>query len=400
MRLPRLFRREQKSAPDVWAALIDGGAQTAAGVSVSPETALRCPAVYAAVGVIAQSVAQLPLHLYARRPDGGKERADHPLAEVLLERANDWTTAFGFRMAMQQALLLHGNAYAIVVRAGGQVRELVQVPSASVTVEADGDGVPAYTVTAGNGARRTYDRADVLHIRLAPDPRNPLVGTSPVQQCREAIALSLVLEQHGSKLFANGAKPSGVLMTDKHVTPEVLQRLRAQFDAAYSGTANAGRSMLLESGLRWAQLSMSSVDAEYTALRRYQLEEIARVYRVQAHKLGHLERSTFSNIAEQNQEFLTDCLLPHLENWQQAISMTLLSEDERKTLFPEFLIDDLIRADIRARFEAYSQAITNGILSPNEVRQRENLPAYEGGDEYRRPMNTEVPGQPQPAPQV
>ena len=365
-----------------------GGAPSAAGVTVTPESSLRCPTVYASVKVLAESVSQLPLHLYRRTDDGGKERAsDHPLAELLNGMANEWTDAADFRLAMQTALCLHGNAFAFINRSSGQIIELIHIPTRAVTVLTDSLTLePSYRISSESGVR-DYSFADILHLKtLGTEPN---VGLSPVMQARDAIGLSMAMEQHAGKLFSQGARPSGVFKYSKTLGPDAMQRLRDSFNAGHAGGENAGRTLILEDGMDFAPLQFTAVDMQFLELRRHQVAEIARVFRIPLHLLQELERATHNNAEAMGQQFLSLTLLPWLKIWEAGIRRALLTPEERKVYFAEFLTDDLARADLAARFAAYAQAVTNGLLSPNEIRASENRTPYPGGDQFRLPLNTE-----------
>lgn len=374
---------------DPWTALILGGSgPTASGVTVGPETAMRCAAVFGAVKVLSETVAQLPCHLYRRLPDGGRERAgDHPLEPLLADTANPWTPASEFRLVLQTHLALFGNAYAFVNRDGRQVAELIPLDPHSITVAADSrTSEPIYTVS-GNGGQRSYDRSEILHVRGVG--AGLYQGDSPVSSALEAIGLAIVLEQHGAGLFGRGARPSGVLKHPRAVSADTSARLRASFGSMFRGGENAGRTAILEDGLDFVPLQLTSVDSQFLELRKFQLQEIARIWRVPLHMLADLERVTFSNAEAMGQQFLTFCLLPIPRLWQGAMRITLLTPEERRAgYYVEFLVDDLARADLAGRFTAYSQAINAGVLNPNEVRSMENRGPYAGGETYTRPVNT------------
>lgn len=366
-----------------------GASPSASGIAVTPETAMRCPAVYASVKVIAESVAQLPLHLHRRLPGGGKEReTDHPLAELLNGQANDWTSAFEFRLFMQSALCLHGNAFAFINRTGGKITELIPIPSPCVTVDVDAVTLePSYTVTLEGGGQRVYHRAEIFHLKALGT--SPHVGDSPIARMKEAIGLALAMEEHGARIFSAGARPSGILKYDKILGPEALNRLRESLLSGHGGNANAGRTMILEDGMDFAPLQFTSVDLQFLELRRHQVAEIARGFRIPLHLLQELERTTHANAESMGQQFLSLTLLPWLKCWEGAIRRALLTPEERGEYYAEFLTDDLARADLAARFDAYAKAVTNGLLSPNEVRAAENRAPYPGGDQFRLPLNTE-----------
>jgi HK97 family phage portal protein len=383
-------RAARGSLSDPWSAVLLGGAgPTAAGVAISPETAMRCTAVFGAIKVLAETVSQLPVHLYRRTADGGRERADdHPVEALLSDTANPWTPASEFRLIMETQLALHGNAFAWVGKGDAGIQELIPLDTRRVAVAADAVTMePVYTVTDAEGRQRAYGRGEILHIRGVG--AGLYQGDSPVQMAREAIGLALVLEQHGAGLFGRGARPGGILKSPNFLTMEQRASLRASWDSQHQSGSNAGKTAILESGLDFVPLQLSSVDAQFLEMRKFQLQEIARIWRVPLHLLADLDRVTHSNAEELGRQFLTFTLLPILRAWQDAMRLTLLTPEERKAgLYIEFLVDDLARADLAARFTAYSQAINAGVFNPNEVRAMENRSPYAGGEVFTRPVNT------------
>ena len=392
-RLGNFLRPESKAVETFSAsAFYDLFAQpTASGVTVTPTTAMQTPAIYSSVKVLSEAVAQLPLHVYRRNDDGGRDRdPSHPVASLLKLAPNGWSSAFDFRVQMQQDLLLYGNAYAYVNRlASGKVSELLRLPAEAVTVRADSaTSPPTYQVNTGPRTE-TYGPENILHLRtLGHDPH---VGASPIVLNRESIAIVMVMEQHAARLFGNGARPGGVIEYGKTLTAKVAQRLRESFDAQHGGSSKAGRTLILEDGMQFKPLAFSSVDSQFLELRRFQMAEVARIYRIPLHLLNDLERTTHANAESLGRQFLSFTLLPWLQIWEQAINRTLFGKVERRTFYAEFLTDELARADLAQRMQAYAQAVNNGILNPNEVRRAEGRPAYEGGDKFRLPMNTENP---------
>jgi HK97 family phage portal protein len=339
-RLLRWFRGllESKALThaNAWALLFSGYG-TASSVSVSPDNILKCPAARGAVAVLAESVAQLPLLLYSRGQDGSKERAtSHPLYEILHDQANDWTSSFEFRRQAMVDLLLSGNAFSYLnrSRATGQIVELVRIPPSAVVVELDPTTLePRYEVTDAEGVRRPVDRADLLH--LAAIGSDPPLGRSPLLDIRESIGLSLAMETHASKLFANGARPAGVLELAGRVSPQQLASLRESFSEIYGGAAKSGKTAVLEQGSKFTPLTMASTDAQFLELRRFQVAEIARALRIPLHLLGDWERATWSNAETAGSQFLSFTLLPWLKLWEGAIRRALLSPTERSTYYAE-----------------------------------------------------------------
>ena len=385
-RLRNLFapeRRSDDSLSDPWLALLLGGAgPTASGEPVSVETAMRHPPVYSAVRTIAEPVGQLPVHVYERLPDGGRVRVpDHPSARLLTD-PNDWTSGDTFRTDMTATMAARKGAFAFLNRgAGGDVVEMIALDPGAATVERDNTTLePIYRL---NG--EVVDRSRILHLRTFNV--GGLEGMSPIEQCREAIGLSMVLERYAAGLFGRGARPAGVLKHPKALTEPVINRLRASFEQLYRGGSNAGRVAILEDGVTWEAMQLSSVDAQFLEMRIFQLREISRSFRIPAPLIGDLERVTKSSAEELGQQFLVWTLAPYLRAWQNALNRALFSPKERGRFYVEFLVDDLARADLAARMSSYATAIAHGVLNPNEVRAMENRTPYAGGEAFTRPMN-------------
>jgi HK97 family phage portal protein len=387
--LPALWRRtpdstETKSSlayPDAELLALFGAPATAAGVAVTPDSAMRVPAVRAAVQAIAETAGLLPLHTIQRGADGSKQRASEHPVEGLLRYPNDWTTGAEFREQVTRDALLHGNAFAFANRVGDRATELIRLDPTTVTV-AVANGEPTYTV--GNGSdRRTIARGDILHIR-APGSRDGVCGVSPIRDGREAIGLALILEQHAARLFSNGARPSGVISLKGSIGADALARAKAAWQAAHSGSQSGGTA-ILPADASWEAMTFNSVDSQFLELRTFAVSEIARLFRVPPILLGDYSRATWGNAEEQGRQFLTYCLLPWLRRWTGELGLKLFSVDERQTFSVEFVVDDLLRADIDARADAYTKLITARVLNPNEARAMENRPPYAGGDRFENP---------------
>lgn len=354
---------------------------TASKIAVSPSKALECPPVLRAISVRSETLGTLPLHLYARLDDGGKDRADHPLETLLSARPNGWTSAPQFLMELERDCLMNdAGAFALANRVdGGRIAELVRLAPGTVTVEADHTGEPRYLISQKGGGQRAYHWSDVLHI--------PNVGgVSPIRQAREAVGLCMAMQSHAARIFANGARPSGVLEAKGSLKEAALARLKKSWNAFHTGDA-AGGTAILEDGISFKPLTFSSVDMEFSTLRAFQVVEIARALGVPPTLIFDFGRATWGNAEQMAQAFLTFTILPRLKLWCGAISR-LLTADEQKTLVPEFVVDALVQAEIAARFEAYAKAITNRILNPNEVRALENRPPYAGGEKFENPNTT------------
>ncbi|MGU3496293.1 phage portal protein [Xanthobacteraceae bacterium A53D] len=388
--LSRLFEAKSAAAPSLAspdAALLDlfsGAAPTASGVAVSAATAMRHPAAACAIRIIAEAVATLPIITYRRDADGSKERAsEHPAYGLLHDDANDWSSAYDLKLALTlDALTTDKGGIGFVNRVGGKVVEILRLDPAKVTVEYGEAGEPAYRMTGG----APLSRDSILHIR-APG------GVAPLTTAREAIGLALVMEQHGARLFGNGARPSGVLSLKERTQPEAIKRIRESWQLAHGG-GRSGGTAIVDGDASYTPLTLTSVDAQYLELRQFQILEIARAFRVPPHMLFELGRATWSNVGDMGQEFLTYSLLPWLEVWQGAIRRALFTPQERQEYLAEFLVDDLLRADLASRADAYQKLIIARVLNPNEARAMENRAPYAGGERFENPntiSGTSVP---------
>lgn len=354
---------------------------TASGIAVSPVKALQCAPVARAVAVRSETLGVLPLHLFQRLEDGGKERADHPLADLLSNRPNGWTSAPQFLMELEKdTIISDAGAFALANRVGGgRIHELIRLAPDTVTVETDASGEPRYLVSQKGGGQRAYPWQDILHI---PN----IGGVSPIKQAREAIGLCMAMQGHAARIFANGGRPSGILSTEKGLDKADLARIKLLWEKNTAGAASGG-TPVLDKGLTWTQVTSTSVDLQFHELRGFQVIEICRSLGVPPSLVFDLGRATWANAAEMAQAFLTFTLLARLKLWCGAISRLLTSE-EQKTLVPEFVVDGIVMADIEKRFAAYASAVASKILNPNEVRAMENRAPYAGGDKFENPNTT------------
>lgn len=392
--LRRLFqswpteRKGTIAAPSAALVELFGAPTSATGRAVTRETALRVPAVYAAVRAIAEAVGQLPVHVYWRGEDGSRERdADHPAHRLLALDANPWTGAGELREQLTADALLEGNGFAFVNRVGGAPDELIRLKPEAVQVLVDLEtGEPSYRVSDGE-FQRDVDRRDMLHVRGLTD-RDGVVGYATTALCREAIALGLVLEEHAARLFGTGARPGGVLKAPGKLSDEAAKRIAASWSANHGGARNAGGTAILEEGMTWEALSLTSTDAQFLEMREFQIQEVARAFRVPPVLLMDYGRATWSNSEEMGRQFLTYTLAPWLRRWEGAIRRALFAPDERETYEAAFDTTDLLRTDLQARATAYSTLIQSRVLSPNEARAREGLPPYAGGERFENPNTT------------
>ena len=363
---------------------------SAAGKSVNERSAMQMTAVYACVRILSESIAGLPLHMYRYEDDGSKTKAvEHPLYHLLHDEPNPEMTSFIFRETLMSHLLLWGNAYAQIIRNGkGDVIALYPLMPNRMKVERDTKGQLYYEyqtmkedAPTMKGAVYQLDPSEVLHVPgLGFDG---LVGYSPIAMAKNAIGLAIAAEEYGSKFYANGAAPSGVL---EH--PNVLKdpaKVRDSWNAAFGGSSNAHRVAVLEEGMKYTPISISPNEAQFLETRKFQIDEIARIFRVPPHMVGDLEKSSFSNIEQQSLEFVKYTLNPWVCRWEQALQRALLSDDEKGKYFFRFNVEGLLRGDYQSRMQGYATARQNGWMSANDIRELENIdriPAELGGDLY------------------
>ena len=360
------------------------------GKAVTERSAMQMTAVYSCVRILAEAVAGLPLHVYKYTDSGGKEKAlDHPLYRLLHDEPNPEMSSFVFRETLMTHLLLWGNAYAQVIRNGkNEVVALYPLMPNKMTVERDSNGQLYYSYYRGSdeAIRDTQNTvilkpSDVLHIPgLGFDG---LVGYSPIAMAKNAIGMAIACEEYGAKFFANGAAPSGVL--EHPGTIKDPSRVREAWQSQFGGSANSGKVAVLEEGMKYTPISISPEQAQFLETRKFQINEIARIFRVPPHMVGDLEKSSFSNIEQQSLEFVKYTLDPWVIRWEQSLMRSLLSLDEKVQYFVKFNLEGLLRGDYQSRMNGYAIGRQNGWMSANDIRELENLdriPVEEGGDLY------------------
>ena len=363
---------------------------TTSGKAVTERSAMQMTAVYSCVRILAEAVAGLPLHLYKYNDDGGKEKAiDHPLYRLLHDEPNPEMSSFVFRETLMTHLLLWGNAYAQVIRNGkNEVVALYPLMPNKMSVDRDENGHLYYTYYGGPDEAIknkefavTLQPSDVLHIPgLGFDG---LVGYSPIAMAKNAIGMAIACEEYGAKFFANGATPGGVLEHPGAIKDP--QRVRESWQAAFGGSSNSNKVAVLEEGMKYTPISISPEQAQFLETRKFQINEIARIFRVPPHMVGDLEKSSFSNIEQQSLEFVKYTLDPWVIRWEQSIMRALLSNTEKKDYFVKFNLEGLLRGDYQSRMNGYAIGRQNGWMSANDIRELENLdriPGAEGGDLY------------------
>lgn len=355
---------------------------------VNERSDMQMTAVYSCVRILSEAVASLPLHVYLRTDTGTEKAIDHPLYKVIHDEPNPEMTCFVFRETMMTHLLLCGNAYAQIIRNGkGEVLGLYPLMPDRMKVDRDDKGRIYYEylvsdVDSNLGKQGTVklNQSDVLHIPgLGFDG---LVGYSPIAMAKNAIGMAIATEEYGASFFANGATSSGIL--EYPGTVKDPQAMRDSWSKGFSGS-NSHKVAILEEGMKYTPISISPNEAQFLETRKFQINEIARIFRVPPHMVGDLEKSSFSNIEQQSLEFVKYTLDPWVARCEQSIVRRLLTDDEKKKYYVKFNVDGLLRGDYQSRMNGYVIGRQNGWMSANDIRTLENLdpiPSEEGEDLY------------------
>jgi HK97 family phage portal protein len=354
--------------------------KSASGVVVTADTSMRQATVYACVRVLSETMAQFPRHVYRRLPGGMKTLAtEHPLNYVFGTRPNRWQTPFEFVEMMQGHVCLRGNAYALIVPGElGSVTELWPLHPDRVEVERLEGGRLRYQVSYPSGRKEPYMQEEIFHLRGFSS--DGLTGLSPIAYARDTIGLNLSAERYGAKFFRNAVRPSGFLKGPAAMRTKDAADAQRTLIEAYAGEDNHFKPMVLGGSLEWQNMGMNNDDAQFVETLTRGDKQIAKIFRMPPHKVGIMDDATFSNIEHQAREFVGDTMLPWVRRWEEAISRDLIVDND--VFYLRFEFEGLLRADTAARTAFYTAAINNGWMSPNEVRELEDMPPYKGGDEF------------------
>lgn len=379
-----LFKAEDRSPfGDFWFQPV--GARSLAGMQVTPDSAMRVAAVFACVRELAQSFAVLPIEFYQQQGRQRVKITSHPLYKLLSKRPNRWQNAYQWRLMMQGHVSLRGNAYNyIAANSRGKITELIPIHPDRIKIRPKNDGDYDYQYIGQDGSTTTYTREEVWHLRgLSPDIYR---GYNPIELARDSVGLALAAQEYGARFFANDAKPSGgwIEHPGTFKSPEAKKIFRESWQEMQSG-GNRGKTAVLEAGMKFHEIGLSNADSQFLETRKFSIEDIARLFGVPPHRIGHLERSTNNNIEHQGLEFVTYTMMPIAENWEAAIESDLLFEDDETEI--EFNFSRLLRGDSKARSTYYHNGILDGWMTRNEARQMENMNPIDGLDEPLRPLN-------------
>ncbi|MCP4597787.1 phage portal protein [Neptuniibacter sp.] len=375
---------EVLDTPEKIAQAVGYGYDTYTGRAVTSQKAMQLTTVFGCVRVLSESVGMLPCKLYELDGDSKKAATSHKLYPLLSVAPNNYMTAQEFWELLVACLCLRGNFYAYKVKVFGEVKELLPIDPASVKPKLV-DHQPVYEVTWKNGAKEDLTQDQIWHVRtLTLDGLN---GLNPIAYAREAVSLGLATEEHGSRLFKNGAVTSGVLRTDQQLSDPAFDRLKTQFEENHEGLTNAHKPMILEMGLDWKPVSLNLEDSQFLETRKFQRDEICAIYRVPPHLVANLEKATFSNIEHLGLSFVNYSLVPYLTRIENRVNVGLLRAEDQGKYYSKFNAGALLRGDLKSRYESYGQAINWGILSPNDCRKLEEMDPRDGGDIYLTPLN-------------
>ncbi len=372
--------------PSMWKTYSNLGGANNSGIPVNTTTAMRASAVLACVRVLAETLAQIPLIVYRRVGDDGKERAtDHPLYNLLHKHPNERQTSFEWRRLLQGHTVYRGNSYCEIFWQGRSPVALIPLNPNRVRNENENGEILRYLYHEDDGRERMIIPDNMLHLMgLSTDG---VLGLNPIQQAAQNIGITLASDQFGATFFGNGASPSGVLTHPGNLSVKAQDNLRDSLLKRTSGDS-ANAPLIVEEGMKWEQMSLAPEESQFLETRKFQVNDIARIFRVPPHMIGDLEKATFSNIEDQALEFVKYTMVSWFVMWEQRLTKSLI-RDGNDSIFIEFLVDGLLRGDIKARSEANQIQFMNGALSQDEWRAQENrnpLPDGEG-EKFYRPMN-------------
>ncbi|MGZ4955299.1 MAG: phage portal protein [Methylobacter sp.] len=378
------FKASEDRSPfgDFWFTPV--GSTSLSGQRVTPDSAMRITAVYRCVAVLAESFAILPPVLYRQNGRKRERVTNHWLFKLLAKRPNRYQNAYEWREMMQGHLALRGNAYNRIVANGrGEITELLPIHPDSVAIQIKTNGGYNYLITNRDGSKDTFERGEIWHLKgLAPDIYR---GYNPIELARDTVGIAQAAQDYGARFFINDAKPGGWIENPGSFKDTEAKRIFRESWQKMQGGANRGKAAILDNGMKYHEIGVSNADAQFLETRKFSIEEIARLFGVPPHRIGHLDRSTNNNIEHQGLEFVTYTMTPIAERWEAAIEADLLPEDDGLEI--EFDFGRLLRGDSKTRSAYYHNGILDGWLTRNEARESENRDPLDGLDEPLRPLN-------------
>lgn len=379
------IRRENGGVPAAVTELLGGGYNSN----------LQIVTVYACVRVIAETLGMLPINLYDTSDKNKVKLADHPLTRCLAISPNSYQTSAEFMEYLATSVCLEGNFYAQIIRnSDGQVCELWPLDPYSVGVYQDSQNSKVYySFKTKNGKHIKTTERDIFHVKIFS--LDGYKGVSALTYARSILNLENKMTEYANNVFTNGSICNGAICVPTKLNQDAYTDTQDVIEEQFAGSGM--RPMLLEGGATWQSIQISAQDSQFLETRRFNREEIAKIFRVPAHMVGDMEHSTFSNIEHQSLEFMTNTMSPYLRKIEQRIVKQLLSEDEQKIYKPRFNLASALKGDLNSRYSAYNTAINCGILCPDEIREVEDLPPRPDGlgGRYLQPLNMTVAGQEQ-----
>jgi len=359
--------------------------RSATGINVNVDSSLKSATVKKCISLRSETIASLPINLF-QKTSNGKEISNLPLQTILHTKPNPEMSSYNFREMLQINLDFYGNAYCEIERdRAGRIIALWPLLSQNMQVKRNYKNQIEYHYQV-DGYEYILLRDKIFHIPgMGFDG---LVGYPPLLMYREVIGGNLATQEFGNKFFGNGAHIHGVLEHPGNLGKgDARKNIEDSFQKMYSGLSNSHKVAVLEEGMQYKPLSIPNDQAQFLESRSFSVVEICRIFNIPPHKVYELSRATFSNIEEQNIEFVSDTILPIAARWENNINCQLLTDIERKKLFSKFMLQGLLRGKQKERTESYRINLMNGVMSPNDVRELEDMNTYEGGDTYLVPLN-------------
>ena len=366
---------------------------TVSGIAVTPKTVMGVAAVQAAVRVIAENVGMLPFPIYARQDVEGREykikARNHELWPLLNRAPNGFMTAQTFVETMTARYLLYFHAFAFKNMTNGKLGELIPIHPRLVRVEQMRDLSLLYKIQMDDGTIKDFGRDKIFHIHdMSPEG---LSGRSRIEECRDAIGLAKAAESYGGEFFRNDGTPSGILSTKMNLTLEEIGKVRESWMSGDGG--RRGGVKVVDNDFQWTAISTTAEAAQMIETRKFQITEVARIFRIPPHKIADNERATFNNIESQELDFQTNSMMPHYRRWESAVNMQLVPEPQQDRFYAKLDNRAMLRGDTKSRGEFYLKMKTGKIMTSNEIRDLEDMNPHEDGDVLENPAVQTAPDQ-------
>jgi HK97 family phage portal protein len=373
---------EERASKDDW--LEVSSPTSGSSIAINRDTALTFSAIWGCIQVLSETLASLPLHVFEEKNDSKIVVRDHFAYRILHIEPNKLMTSFTWRLSMMVHLLTSGNAYSEIIRKGSADATALMILDPEKVVPAlTPSGVLFYKYTNADGIERNIKSENMLHIiGLTLDGIN---GINPIQAHKEGIETALHTSSFSNTFYKNNAAIGTVLEHPGSLKPDTATRIQKSFDAKFAGKSNAGKTVVLEEGMKLSKMTITQADAQYVETMRFSVEDVCRIYRVPPHMVADLSRSTNNNIEEQGISFVRDTMMPYVRRWEDEINRKLFREAEKGIIYASFNVNGLMRGNAAARASYYSIMRQNKIMTANEIRLLENLNPVEGGDTFENP---------------